>query len=62
MGRETLEIFGLGEERDALEARLAALERAHQDLLERVRRYERERTEIRTRLQRILARLGPVGP
>ena len=62
MGRETLEIFGLGEERDALEARLAALERAHQELLERVRRYERERTEIRARLQRILARLGPAGP
>ena len=45
-----------------LEARFAALERAYDDLLQRVRRYEQERREIRARLARILARMGPGGP
>ena len=59
MNREPLESYDLpvagGE---STEARLAAMERAYEDLLERVRRYERERADIRTRLDRILARLG----
>ena len=42
-------------------SRLAALEQAHAELLELVSRYERERVEIRTRLARLLAQLGP-GP
>lgn len=48
-------------ERASLASRLAALERAHAELLERVDRYERERLEIRARLARLLAQLGP-GP
>jgi uncharacterized protein YceH (UPF0502 family) len=40
-------------------SRLAALEQAHAELLERVARYERERVEIRARLARLLAQLGP---
>jgi DNA repair exonuclease SbcCD ATPase subunit len=45
-------------EREALAARLARVERDYQDLLQRVRRYERERAEIRTRLERLLDRIG----
>ena len=59
MNREPLESYDLpvagGE---TAETRLAAMERAYEDLLERVRRYERERADIRTRLDRILARIG----
>ncbi len=47
-----------GEDRELLLARLSAVERAYQELLERVRRYERERADIRARVQRVLARLG----
>ena len=43
---------------DVLAARLAGLERANQELQERLRRYERERTEIKLRLGRLLARMG----
>ncbi|TMA38337.1 MAG: hypothetical protein E6J69_09300 [Deltaproteobacteria bacterium] len=43
---------------DALAARLAGLERTNQELQERVRRYERERVEIKLRLGRLLARMG----
>ena len=43
---------------DALAARLAVLERANEELQERLRRYERERAEIKLRLGRLLARLG----
>jgi hypothetical protein len=69
MGRETQQGLGsflvdqqdgdAGEE--SLRARLAGLERAYQDLLERLRRYERERGEIKSRLEGILARLGALG-
>ena len=34
-------------------------ERAYEDLLQRVYRYEQERSEIRARLARILTRMGP---
>ena len=43
---------------DALAARVAGLERANQELQERLRRYERERAEIKLRLGRLLARMG----
>ena len=46
---------------DLLASRLAALEQAHAELLERVARYERERSEVRARIARLLAQLGP-GP
>jgi len=46
------------EDGDALTARVAALERVNQELLERVRRFERERSEIKLRLGRLLARMG----
>jgi hypothetical protein len=58
MSRETVEALELHSEREALAARLATLERAYADLLQRVRRYERERAEIKARLERILARIG----
>lgn len=73
MSRETLEALagrldtsrgrGADPEGDqtALAARLAHLEQAYGELLDRVRRYERERAEIRDRLKRILAWLGPAG-
>jgi hypothetical protein len=61
MRRETVEVLGAGAERQPLEARFAALERAYEDLLQRVRGYEQERVEIRARLARILARMGPGG-
>jgi hypothetical protein len=46
-------------ERTSMASRLAALEQAHAELLERVSRYERERVEIRARLARLLAQLEP---
>ena len=58
MSREPLEILDVPFGLEALEARLAAVERAYEDLLERVHRYERERVEIRARIERILARLA----
>ena len=48
-------------ERATMASRLAALEQAHAELLERISRYERERVEIRTRLARLLAQLGPTS-
>ena len=48
-------------ERAELAARLAEAERVNEDLRERVRRYERERAEIRSRIGRILGRLGDGG-
>ena len=48
-------------ERTTMASRLAALELAHAALLERVARYERERSEIRARLARLLSQLPP-GP
>jgi hypothetical protein len=44
-----------------LAARLAHLERAYDDLLERVHRYEQERAEIRARLGRLLGRIDDSG-
>jgi len=61
MSRETLEVLEVQGEREALAARLASVERAYADLLQRVRRYERERAEIKARLERILARIGARG-
>jgi uncharacterized protein YhaN len=61
MSRETLEILEVPAERDALAARLARVERAYEDLLQRVDRYERERAEIRTRLESLLARIPAPG-
>lgn len=46
------------DDRGAVASRLAAVERANAELRARVDRYERERSEIRSRLARILARLG----
>lgn len=46
------------DDRTAMASRLAAVEQAYAELLARVDRYERERTEIRARLAHILARLG----
>jgi len=48
-------------EPEAVAARLASIERAYEDLLQRVRRYERERVEIRARIERILARIASPG-
>lgn len=68
MGRDTTEAFDHplfafaapsdAAERAHLTSRLAALEQANAELLERVARYERERVEIRARLARLLAQLG----
>jgi len=44
-----------------LEARLARVEQAYAELLQRVRWYERERTELKHRLERILTRMGTSG-
>jgi hypothetical protein len=59
MGRETLEV---SDERDALKAQLARVERAYDDLLGLVRRYEQEREEIKGRLRRLLIRIGAGDP
>lgn len=68
MGRDTLEVQSFLSrheaevgEREALAARLKSVERAYEELLQRVRRYERERAEIRARIERLLHRLGPGG-
>lgn len=73
MSRETLAIFErqletfiarhaeVEDQRAALAARLASVERAYEDLLRRVEKYEGERIEIRSRLERLLARLGLSG-
>ena len=58
MSRETVEALELHSEREALATRLATVERAYADLLQKVRRYERERAESKARLERILARIG----
>ena len=56
--REPVESYDLSPAPETLEARLAAVERAYETLLERVRRYERERADIRIRLERIISRIG----
>lgn len=48
-------------DRESLRSRLAGMERAYQEMVERLRRYERERAEIKERLESILARLGALG-
>jgi hypothetical protein len=48
-------------DRESLLTRIAGLERAYEDLVARVRRYERERAEIKSRLEGILSRLGALG-
>jgi hypothetical protein len=49
------------DEREVLAARLTSLERANEELRQRVWRYERERAEIKLRLERILTRIGGSG-
>jgi len=49
------------DERAALAARLTNLERTNEELRQRVWRYERERAEIKLRLERILSRIGCSG-
>jgi uncharacterized protein YhaN len=73
MSRETFAIFEqrleaflarhaeVEDERVALVARLAAVERAYEELLRRVQKYEGERVAIRGRVERLLARLGLPG-
>jgi hypothetical protein len=46
-----------GAEGAELVDRLAVVERAYRDLLQRVRRYERERAELKHRLASIMAQL-----
>jgi len=58
MTPETVELLKQAPaDEEPLLARCARLERAYDDLLQRVRRYERERAEIRARLERLLARI-----
>ena len=42
---------------ESLRLRLERVERANEELAERVRHYERERSEIRRRLERLLDRI-----
>jgi len=49
-------------EPEPIAARLASVERAYDELLARVRDYERERAEIRSRLERILTEIGRPEP
>jgi len=63
MNRESAETFlarhqEVEDEREALALRLAEVERAYQELVERLHGYER-RAEIKARLEGILARIGP---
>jgi hypothetical protein len=53
-GVESTEI---GPTSGVLAARLASVEQAYDELLARVRSYERERAEIRSRLERILTQI-----
>lgn len=48
--------------REALLHRLANVERAYGDLLQRFRQYEREREEIKHRLAGIMAQLDAANP
>jgi uncharacterized protein (UPF0335 family) len=58
MRREGAHVGERSREGEALELRLAALEGAYRSLLERVQRYERERAQIRARLEGILASIA----
>lgn len=57
LGSALAEGEGVHEESRVLAAKLATVERAYDELLDRVRGYERERAEIRTRLERILSQI-----
>jgi uncharacterized coiled-coil DUF342 family protein len=62
MSRQTSEalterVESTGVESGGLAARLASVEQAYDELLARVRGYERERAEIRSRLERILSQI-----
>jgi hypothetical protein len=46
-----------GDDRQSLAARLVSVERAYEAVVARLRGYERERREIRLRLERLFARL-----
>ena len=64
MSRESAETLlarprEVADEREALALQLARVERAYRELVERLHGYERERAEIKARLEGILARLGP---
>jgi predicted nuclease with TOPRIM domain len=68
MGRDTVEVQNFlasddveAGERETLAARLASVEQAYEELLQRLRRYERERAELRARLERLLQRIGSGG-
>jgi lipase chaperone LimK len=54
--RETI----VDNEGEGLATRLAAMERAYAEVVERLRRYESERAEIRLRLSRLLALIEQV--
>ena len=57
-GRETaVDSSGVGADKESLIHRLASVERAYGELLQRVRQYERERAEIKHRLVGIMDRL-----
>ncbi len=51
-----------GAESEGLIHRLANVERAYGELLQRVRQYERERVEIKRRLEGIMAQLDAAAP
>ena len=51
-----------GAPREALIHRLARVEQAYGELLQRVRQYERERAEIKHRLEGIMAELDAASP
>jgi hypothetical protein len=57
-GLEAALTEGARDGREVLEARLASMERAYEELLQRVHGYERERAELRRRIARILSRIG----
>lgn len=51
-----------GAQSEALIHRLASVEQAYGELLQRVRQYERERAEIKHRLEGIMAELDAANP
>lgn len=62
-GPETSAASGhVGAPGEALIDRLASVEQAYGELLQRVRQYERERAEIRHRLEGIMAQLDAASP
>jgi hypothetical protein len=51
-----------GAPREALIDRLASVEQAYAELLQRIRQYERERAEIKHRIEGIMAQLDAANP